>query len=106
MFDFELIYQILVLLMLGVQIGLLSHLVRRNIYPKQESLAVTQGDTNVSLKTNVHQGDRNVSVPPVNINMQPQEEQKPLQPLQPIVQQPIIPQVPRPNFTPYAGKPN
>lgn len=59
-------YQFLVLVMLGVQIGLLSHLVRRHIHPKPDSL-VNQGDTNVSLQTRVHQGDRNVMVPPVNI---------------------------------------
>jgi hypothetical protein len=100
MIEFTLIYQILVLLMLGVQIGLLSHLVRRNIHPKQESLAVSQGDTNVSLKTNVHQGDRNVTVPPLNINV-PLQEEKQLQPQIP-QQVPIIPTVPRPNFTPYA----
>ena len=100
MFDFTLIYQILVLLMMGVQIGLLSHLVRRNIHPKQDSFAVSQGDTNVSLKTNVHQGDRNVTVPPLNINVPHQEEQQ-LHPQIP-QQAPIIPTIPRPNFTPYA----
>ena len=66
MFDFTLIYQVLVLIFLGVQIGLLSHLVRRHIHPKTDSL-VNQGDTNVSLQTKVHQGDRNVMVPPINI---------------------------------------
>ena len=100
MIEFTLIFQILVLLMLGVQIGLLSHLVRRNIHPKQEPIGVSQGDTNVSLKTNVHQGDRNVTVPPLNINVPPQEE-KQLQPQIP-QQAPIIPTIPRPNFTPYA----
>lgn len=104
MIEFTLIYQILVLLMLGVQIGLLSHLVRRNIHPKQDGLAVSQGDTNVSLKTNVHQGDRNVMVPPLNINVQPQEEQQQLQPIIPPIPQPAIPVIPRPNFTPYANK--
>jgi hypothetical protein len=83
--------------MLGVQILLLTHLVRRNIYPKQNGFEVSQGDTNVSLKTNVHQGDRNVMVPPLNINVQPQEEQQ----LQPQIPQ-QVPLIPRPNFTPYA----
>ena len=101
MIEFTLIFQILVLLMLGVQIGLLSHLVRRNIHPKQEPIGVSQGDTNVSLKTNVHQGDRNVTVPPVNINVPHQEETQ----MQPIPPQPI-PLIPKPNFTPYAGHTN
>ena len=100
MFDFTLIYQILVLLMMGVQICLLSHLVRRSIHPKQDSFGVSQGDTNVSLKTNVHQGDRNVTVPPLNINVRPQEEQQ----LQPQIPQ-QVPLIPRPSFTPYAAQP-
>ena len=98
MFNFSLIYQILVLLMMGVQIGLLSHLVRRHIFPKTESF-VSQGDTNVSLQTKVHQGDRNVMIPPVNVNVAPQEEQ-----LQPVLPQ-QVPLIPKPNFTPYAGHP-
>ena len=101
MIDFTLIYQILVLLMLGVEIGLLSHLVRRNIHPKEGGFGVTQGDTNVSLKADVHQGDRNVTIPPLQINANPQEEHQ-----QHIPPPPSIPLIPRPNFTPYAGQTN
>lgn len=49
----NLFYQILVLIMLGIQIGLLYHLVRSLIQPKSDSL--------------VNQNNRRVIVSPVNI---------------------------------------
>ena len=92
MVDFNLVYQIMVLVMMGGLL-LLELFALRNGSHKSFDTRVSNGDTNVSLQTRVSQGERTITIPPVVVNTQVPESQPQ------VIQHPIIPQ-PIPFVTP------
>lgn len=79
MIEFNLVYQILVLVMLGASIILEALLLRKPSISRSFDTRVSNGDTNVSLQTKLTQGESTIAIPPVTITApmpQPQPQQE------------------------------